>query len=358
MVKTLRAIHFRCWKELSIEMPDSGAIFVGQNAQGKTSILEAVCVLLRLQSPRTHKLGTMVQSGERGFGIAGEAWEEQRKVRYDADGLICEVDQEARDTSAAYLRDGGLVVWMGNEDLELVRGSGEVRRRYLDFMGVQWEPEYRRHWSRYRRALKAKNTLLKERIPDDKHIAAYEEIMIESGDALAHARASMVVGLQQWAAESHQAVSIGDAAHPSKESISLEYRPAGSLTMRAALAQAYERERRTRQSVAGPHRDDLVLLLNGMPASDYASEGQQRTLALALKLAQGKLLEQRGGKMPLYLLDDIFGELDRTRRNALMKALPAHAQKWITTTSLDWLSEDSSYQALHQFQVAGGRIIG
>jgi DNA replication and repair protein RecF len=124
------------------------------------------------------------------------------------------------------------------------------------------------------------------------------------------------------------------------------------------LAQAYERERRTRQSVAGPHRDDLVLLLNGMPASDYASEGQQRTLALALKLAQGKLLEQRGGKMPLYLLDDIFGELDRTRRNALMKALPAHAQKWITTTSLDWLSEDSSYQALHQFQVAGGRIIG
>ena len=73
MVKSLRAIHFRCWKELSIEMPDSGAIFVGQNAQGKTSILEAVCVLLRLQSPRTHKLGTMVQSGERGFGIAGEA---------------------------------------------------------------------------------------------------------------------------------------------------------------------------------------------------------------------------------------------------------------------------------------------
>jgi DNA replication and repair protein RecF len=95
-----------------------------------------------------------------------------------------------------------------------------------------------------------------------------------------------------------------------------------------------------------------------MPASDYASEGQQRTLALALKLAQGKLLEQRGGKMPLYLLDDIFGELDRTRRNALMKALPVHAQKWITTTSLDWLSEDSSYQTLHQFQVAGGRIIG
>ena len=96
---------------------------------------------------------------------------------------------------------------------------------------------------------------------------------------------------------------------------------------------------RMRQAVVGPHRDDLALRVCGMIAAEFASEGQQRTLALALKLAQGHLLAKHGGKPPLYLMDDIFGELDPIRRNALMSHLPAGAQKWITTTHLGWLRE-------------------
>jgi DNA replication and repair protein RecF len=350
MVHSLRAVNFRCWQSLALEMPESGGIFVGQNAQGKTSILEAVCVLLRLQSPRTHKLSSMVQFSQPGFGVAGEAWEMERKVRFGKDGLLCEVNEEARPTSASYLQDGGLVVWMGNEDLELVRGSGETRRRYLDFMGVQWHPEYRSHWSRYRRALKMKNALLKERTIDEKQLAAVEELMIESGEGLAHLRGQMIFLLEKWANESHQAVSGGS------ESLTLKYHCSGSASMRSSLAQAHERERRLRQSVIGPHRDDLILHLNQLPANEFASEGQQRTLALALKLAQGTLLQQDGARMPVYLLDDIFGELDASRRNALMQALPTQAQKWITTTALDWLQENADYQRLTQFQVAGGAV--
>ena len=92
-----------------------------------------------------------------------------------------------------------------------------------------------------------------------------------------------------------------------------------------------------------------------MPASDYASEGQQRTIALALKLAQGSLLATHGGRDPIYLMDDIFGELDPGRRNALMSHLPATAQKWITTTHLDWLQETSQLSGIARLKVSSGR---
>lgn len=350
MVKSLRAVNFRCWTELAIEMPETGGIFVGQNAQGKTSILEAVCILTRLHSPRTHKMNSMVQVDQPGFGVAGEVAEMLRKVRYSREGMMYHVDDEPRSSSTEYLADGALVVWMGNEDLELIRGSGEIRRRYLDFMGSQWDVSYRRHASRYRRAVKMKNALLKERLVDEKQISAYEEIMVESGEFMATVRQLMIEELQVLAALEQRAVSR------TMEQLQLSYLPAGSLTMRQSLQQAFERERRTRQSVVGPHRDDLLLQLNGLGAAEYASEGQQRTLALALKLAQGKLLEQRSGRLPLYLLDDIFGELDRSRRNALMQALPQAAQKWITTTTLDWLEEDAAFQQLRCFLVRDNKV--
>jgi DNA replication and repair protein RecF len=345
-------LDFRCWDALALEMPECGGIFVGENAQGKTSILEAVCVLLRLQSPRTHKLSAMIRFSQSGFGVAGEAWDMNRKVRYGKEGLRCQVDDEERDSSSAYLHDGGLVVWMGNEDLELVRGAGETRRRYLDFMGMQWHPEYRHHWTRYRRALKMKNILLKERHIDERQLTAVEELMVAHGEPLAALRTEMIGLLEVWCQQSHQAVSGG------RESVSLRYQCSGAHNMREALAQAREREWRVRQSVIGPHRDDLILQLHGLSAAEYASEGQQRTLALALKLAQGALLQHERARLPVYLLDDIFGELDAGRRNALMFALPERAQKWITTTSVDWLSErDDASPLLPRFQVSSGKVL-
>jgi DNA replication and repair protein RecF len=350
VVRTLRLLDFRCFAELDLELPAAGGVFTGENAQGKTSILEALCVLVRLHSPRARRMGTMTRIGTGGFGIAGDAWDQERRVRCGKDGLELAVDGEPRDGQGDYLADGGLVVWMGNEDLELVRGPGEVRRRYLDFLGSQLDPGYRRAWSRYKRALQAKNLLLKEPRPRDAEIAAYEEILIEHGTALAASRAKLVAALEPLAAEAQAAVS-GKA-----EPLALAYQPAGGPCLRASFEQARERERRLRQCVVGPHRDDLALKLHGMPAADFASEGQQRTLALALKLAQGELLARLGGKTPVYLMDDIFGELDPGRRNALMNHLPAAAQKWITTTSLAWLEETPEVAALARFSVAGGAV--
>jgi DNA replication and repair protein RecF len=122
VIRTLRAVDFRCFSGLGLEIPEGGALFTGDNAQGKTSILEAVCVLVRLHSPRTRKIPAMVRmGGAGGFGIAGEAWEQERRVRWQR-AFELAVDGEPRESASSYLADGGLIVWMGNEDLELVRG--------------------------------------------------------------------------------------------------------------------------------------------------------------------------------------------------------------------------------------------
>lgn len=350
MITSLRLQDFRCFKDLNLQAPVAGAVLTGDNAQGKTSVLESICMLVRLHSPRTHRIGAMSRIGTPGYGIAGSPWEQERKVLYSREGLLLEVDGEARPSQTSYLEDGGLVVWMGNEDLDLIRGPGEGRRRYLDFLGAQIDPAYRRSWSRYRRALRAKNALLKDGRPREAEIASYEEILVEHGETLMAIRARLVEELSPLATSAQLAVSGKD------EPLSLRYLPASGSSLRESMQQAREREIRLRQSVVGPHRDDLELRLYGLPASEYASEGQQRTIALALKLAQGGLLEQRGGKLPIYLMDDIFGELDPGRRNALIRHLPAKAQKWITTTHLGWLDETSALGELARFTVAGGRV--
>lgn len=351
MLQHLRLQNFRCFESLALEASPAGAIFVGENAQGKTSLLEAICVLIRLHSPRTSRLNTLTRFDSTGFGIAGNPWEQERKIQQTSRrGLLLKIEDELIHSRTEYLSDGGLVVWMGNEDLELVRGPGEARRHFLDFLGVQIEPGYRTAITRYRRALKAKNLLLKEpslRLPE---LLAYEEILIEHGTFITDFRRTLVEGLSPIVANAQQEIS------QKKEPLTLNYLPASGPSMKESILEARKRETSTRQAVVGPHRDEISIKLHGMSASHYASEGQQRTIALALKLAQGTLLQQRTSKTPIYLLDDIFGELDLARRNALFQHLPVHAQKFITTTHLDWLKTTTEISRLPILKVNKGTV--
>ena len=333
-----------------MEAPPEGVILIGDNAQGKTSLLEAVCTLVRLHSPRSNRFNTLTKFSTPGFGIAGDPWGQERKIRQASKGLQLEVDGETRKSRTEYLADGGLVVWMGNEDLALIRGSGEARRHFLDFLGAQLDPKYRTAYTRYRRVLKAKNLLLKEpklRMPE---LNAYEEILIEHGTFLTESRRQLVEDISPFVAAAQLEIS------GKNEDLTLSYLPASGPSMRDSILQARQRETATRQAVIGPHRDEISIRLHGMPASDFASEGQQRTIALALKLAQGDLLHKRCAKPPIYLLDDIFGELDPARRNALLRHLPPHAQKFITTTHLGWLKDTEAIPGLPVIEVHDGGL--
>lgn len=341
-------MDFRCFASLSLALPAESVVFVGRNAQGKTSLLEAMCVLVRLHSPRTHRMKQMVRFEGAQFGIAGECWEMERRVGYGRDGFEMKVDGEECGSQGEYLGSGGLIVWMGNEDLELVRGPGEVRRRYLDFLGSQLGADYRRDLARYRRALKARNFLLKERILDEGQIAAYTALLVEHGQGIQRQRGLMVELLREPVARAQVAVSGRE------EGVEIGYEPAGGYDLEAAFAQAADQERRQRQTVVGPHRDDVQLGINGLNASQFGSEGQQRTLAIALKLAQGRVLSGETGRMPVYLIDDVFGELDAARRNALMQSLPEDAQRLITTTSLAWMEGEGT--GVTVMEVDGGQV--
>lgn len=346
MLKSLRLLDFRCFEQLSLEFSERGGIFIGDNAQGKTSILEAICVLVRLQSPRAKTMRPLVRFDTSALGLAGECWERDLTVRFSRGNASLQIDGEELTTQNSYLSQSGLIVWMGNEDVDLIRGSGGGRRRYLDFICSQLDLGYRRALSRYRRALKARNLLLKDREPRDAELSAYAEVMIEHGDYISKVRERVVLLLEPLANIAQTKVS------GKNEQLTLNYISGNQGGMRESLATTAESERRQRQTLAGPHRDDLKLAINGMPAVDFASEGQQRTIALALKLAQGEALQAEAGKTPIYLLDDIFGELDPARRNALMEYLPKEAQKFITTTTVDWMVGE--WEPWPLFEVSSG----
>lgn len=349
MLTSLRLRNFRCFDSLNCPLPAGTTVFIGENAQGKTSVLEAVCVLLRLQSPRTLRQQELVKFGQPEFGIAGTCSGRELKhtMANGVRGLF--LDGVSTSKSTDYLAASGLVVWMGNGDLELVTGSGEPRRRYLDFLGIQLFPEYRDALKRYEKALKTRNFLLKrDASPNWRQVDAYTQVLVENGVVLTRLREKLLGILQPHAAAAHQRISRVP------EVLTLNYINASGVDFATTLRERREQEAVRRVTLAGPHRDDFSLAIDDRPAAQYASEGQQRTIALSLKLAQATLLEALRETAPLLLLDDIFGELDPHRRNALLTALPQDSQRLITTTHLDWMNESFVPEGI--FEVSQGQV--
>lgn len=333
MITRLNLLNFRCYPQFRLTLPEEGALFVGDNARGKTTLLEAMCVLLRLQSPRTHWHSHLATHGENNYAISGLCNNQRRVVRWASKLLRHSVDEVERVDQKEYLLDSGLLVWIGNDDMSLVRGGAESRRHYLDFLGTQWSMEYRYALAVYKRALRSRNMLLKRENPDDLQVGAYTKMLIETGAIVMDKRRELIELLTADIIEAHQGLTS------SNEELRIEYKTSTKKTLSEAYELSLPRDKILGQTQVGPHRDDIEIKLDGHDASNFASEGQQRSIALALKLAQYSLLDRQTGQRPILLIDDVFGELDVSRRHALMESIPARAQTFITTTHLDWLSE-------------------
>lgn len=330
--------HFRCFERFETEFAPGMNFIVGPNARGKTSLLEAACILLRLQSPRVTKLGAIIQHGRRGFAVDGYLGSRHLQFYFSDKRKKLALDEVEQKSAAEYLRIGRLV-YFSNKDIDIARGSGEVRRRFLDFIAVQQEPGYRRALRDYERALRSRNLLLKAATPRWREIAAFDEPLVAAGERVTGIRRQLVANLQRPVAEAHASISAA------RETLRLEYVAGAGEDFPALLLQGRKEDARLRQTNVGPHRDDLRVIINEQ-SSDFASEGQQRTFVLALKLGAARLIEQQIGVPPLLLLDDIFGELDPARRNALFEVLPETAQKLITATHLDWLRSTAAAHVL------------
>ena len=333
---TLR--HFRCFEQFETEFAPEANFIVGPNAHGKTSLLEAACILLRLQSPRITQLARVIQHGRRGFVTDGFHGARHLQFYFSPERKKLALDSVEQTNAKEWLQIGR-VVWFGNDDIELVRGSAEKRRRFLDFTGMQRDAGYRGSLRSFEHALRSRNHLLKQPSQRWREIAAFDAPLIEHGCTVSAARRNLLGELQAEADAAHLAIS------GKRESLRLEYAAGDGGDFAATLAAAQYEDARLRQTTIGPHRDDVHFFLNDLSADD-ASEGQQRTLVLALKLGAARLLERHFGEPPLLLLDDIFGELDPARRNSLLAALPTGAQRIITTTHLDWMPDAASAHIL------------
>lgn len=350
MLLTLRLHNFRCFPSLQWELPAQGAILIGDNAQGKTSILEAICFALSLHSPRCSRLEKLASHGMHNFGIALDTSEEQRRIRWKPrqlqlqnQGIICK-------DYADYLQDAPPIAWLGNKDIALVQGGADARRQYLDFLGAQWHPAYRQSLQIFRKTLKARNALLKNPRRSREALRSFSTVLAEHGETIIKLRLALLTRLEGYIRNSHAQIS------GAKEIISLHYKascPQGGLL--EALEASISSDERMGYTTIGPQRDDFTLQLAGQAALDFASEGQQRSLSTALQLGQANLLSDETGMAPILLIDDIFGELDSQRRSALIASLPADAQIIITTTQLDWLGDKTP--PLPVFQVQAGVLI-
>lgn len=333
MLTALRLRNFRCYTTLNWQIPAEGALLLGDNAQGKTTLLEAICFALTLHSPRASKLERLATHGSADFGLSLSSDADTRKLVWQQRKLSLHVDGAPRHDYADYLAQAPPVVWLGNTDIALVTGGAEERRQYLDFVGSQWHPAYRTALREYRKALKSRNLLLRHPRRSAAALRSYAGILSRHGEVLISLRRQLLALLHPHILRYHRDIAGGG------EDISLAYRPSAEAPLMDAYDSCAAADERAGFTTVGPHRDDIELMVAGAAASDYASEGQQRTLATALVLAQAGLLQVETGHAPILLIDDIFGELDPARRKALLSLLPEDSQVFITTTHLDWLGD-------------------
>lgn len=335
MLCEIEVRDFRCFTSARLALHPQTTVLVGRNAQGKTSLLEAACVLLRLQSPRTSERSELIRLGAGSLLVEGRWQGQQMRCGMSVTARRLAVDGATCGRAGDYLQQAGLVVWMDHADMNLVRGTSEHRRRFLDFAASQIHPGYLKALQGYNRALRSRNYILKrDNVVPWKQAEAYALLMQGYHEELTLARAELVALLLP------HAELVLDRLSGGHELLEIDYQPGCPVGMLVQhLNEHRDEELRTRSTYTGSHRDDLVLRLHGRGVAGFASEGQQRSVALALKIAQARALEEAKGKPPLLLIDDVFGELDPVRRRVLMSSFPPGAQRIITTTHLDWAGD-------------------
>src|SRR5437762_12122756 len=208
MLTNLRLGNFRCFEGVSIDIGPAFNLFLGANGEGKTTILEAACILLRLQSQRSSSLAPVIQIGKNFFQVSGKFEEHELEFRYSTLRRRVKFDEIEQRTLGEYLRIGR-VVSLANADIELVHGGSEARRRYLDFLGAQIDGTYRPALRAYERALRARNALLKSPVPRAREVVAYNVPLIEHGRVLLRLRRELTETLSPLATQAYQRISAG-----------------------------------------------------------------------------------------------------------------------------------------------------
>ena len=350
----LRLRDFRNYARLDADFAPGFHLLLGDNAQGKTNILEAVYLLATLRSFRGVGGAQMIRHGQKGYFAGGNVvgqGEHEVKIYWSARERKLALDGQPVKRLGDYLGVLRAVVFC-TEDLQLVKGAPRARRRFLDLLLAQTQPGYLPLLQRYMHTVRARNALLKQRAIDEAALDGFSQELVKLGDEIIHARRELVPKFSPLARLAYRRIS-NDA-----EELRIEYQPSVKKDFAVELAQSRNRERTYHSTLVGPHRDDLQLLLDEKSAAQFGSEGQKRTLAIALKMAQAEYLTGIHGSAPVLLIDDVMGELDVKRRSGFLPLLE-HAHKtsgqvFMTATEENWPAELG--KDLQRWQVQAGAL--
>ena len=384
----LSLTNFRNIRELELDLTPNPIVLVGSNAQGKTSILEAVYLLAVARSFRADNEREVVNWDavqETGHAMVAGIVERKAGRERVTMGYQCIPAAQGREASFSVRKQAtvgrvrrsaaeliGVVnaVLFAAGDLELVYGSPGGRRRYLDILLSQADSAYLRSLQRYQRVIQQRNQLLRllqDRRADDNELAFWDEQLVTEGTNILWHRMRALGELNELASSIHSELS-------DDPSLSLTYKPTLPLddldlggndgdAQRTLIAERFTdalqtrraREVATGSTVVGPHRDDLRLLAGDVDMGTYASRGQARTVALALRLAEASYLSNLRADGPIVLLDDVLSELDSRRRAQVLRRASSYEQVVITTTDLEPLGQEFLRTATC-FQVAAGQV--
>ncbi len=386
-ISRLSLTNFRNLVELELDLPIGVSVFYGANAQGKTTLLEAIYLLAIARSYRAENEREVVNfqaAAEGGQALVGGIVEKDgerlavyvgyQSVPHRTDPQSAErvtgtkgytVRKEIRVSRVRRTATElvGIVnsVLFTADDIQLVFGPPAGRRRYLDILISQADNQYLKGLQRYQRVVQQRNQLL--RLVRDGRARAdelefWDGELVREGAWLTWKRHEAMKTLYSWCAQRHRDLSGTD------EEVRLEYRPsvpvaedsnAVEKNFRDSLAAAQAKERATAVTAAGPHRDDFSLLIDGVDMGTFASRGQARTIALTLRLAEAAYLSAVRHEAPIILLDDVLSEMDASRRLRVMEQVTQYQQVLITTTDLEPV-RDFFGPAASYFRVGEGKV--
>ncbi len=372
----LKLVNFRGFPALEFDIPLGPTILLGSNAQGKTSILEAIYLLAISKSFRAENEREVVNwqaaSNLEQAAVDGLVTGENGRTRIIVGYQPFKTAPALRNPNAAsysvrkQIRVGGVkrtaadlvglmnVVLFSANDIYLVQGSPSLRRRYLDILISQANPAYLRSLQRYHRILHQRNQLLKlirDGRSNANELAFWDGGLVEEGSLITRHRVEATSVLAAVSRDTLRELTGG------RENLRIDYQPSatpGDDAFAKALEESRRRDLKLGSTAVGPHRDDFRLLVNDVDMGLYSSRGQARTLALTLRLAEASYLTSYKGE-PIVLLDDILSELDAQRRAQTLERALRYGQSLITTTDLEPFSAEFLARA-SVFRIDDGSI--
>ena len=347
----LQLQNFRNYESVQLEFTDGVHVFIGENAQGKTNLMESIYALAMTKSHRTTNDKELIGWNKEFATIKGTVEKTTTKtnleLQFSKKGKIAKVNYLEQKRLSSYL--GNLnVILFAPENLTLVKGSPQNRRKFVDMELGQMSSLYLYDLVEYNRVLKQRNTYLKQlaikKKQPDEYLDVLSEMLSELASKIVFHRLDFMKQLEALAIPIHDQLSLG------REKFSVSYQATIPLEDGLTPSQMKEiyieqfKKNQTREAdqattLIGPHRDDLIFYLNEVPVQTYGSQGQQRSTVLSLKLAEIELMKLSTGEYPLLLLDDVLSELDDDRQTHLIKAIENKVQTFITTTSLDGIKQ-------------------